>query len=143
MGPNDLCHHPRNFRGNPRNHRPVSSVTGGVHRKWFPPGDKRNFLHVVTLSVSETTFGAHLCRDVQSLKFYQAAGLDTRKKPAISTLDFAPIGAGRFLSAKDCPTLPSLPRKPPMRTPAGDRKACETHARSIEKSIASLVLRLC
>jgi hypothetical protein len=42
----------------------VSSVTSGVRREWFPLGDKRNFLHVIALSISETTFGAYFRRDV-------------------------------------------------------------------------------
>jgi hypothetical protein len=79
------------------------------------------------------------------LKFYQAAELDTGKKPPISTLDLASIGAyngraaGRLLSAKDCLVLPSLPRKPTMRPhwrEKGMRDACDL----VEKSIASLVL---
>jgi hypothetical protein len=42
----------------------VSSVTSGVRREWFPLGDKRDFLHVIALSISETTFGAYFRRDV-------------------------------------------------------------------------------
>ena len=35
--------------------------------------DKRNFLHIITLSVTETTFGQHLRRDAQSQEIYHAA----------------------------------------------------------------------